>query len=145
MADNDRLILVDASKLPSVFLKVLKAKTLLDSGEASTVNEAVNKVGISRSAFYKYKDFVFTFNKMQNIITISFVLLDKKGILSEVLNVLAQAKTNILTINQNIPINGVANIIISASTENMEGDTDTLLKKLKEIDGVKEISVLASQ
>ena len=69
-------VLADVSVLPDVFPKVLKAKKLLRAGEAATVHDAVRMTGISRSAYYKYKDYIFPFNEMHGILTLYFELMN---------------------------------------------------------------------
>ncbi len=125
----------------------MKAKKLLATGEAGTVNEAVKKVGISRSAFYKYRDSVFSFSEANRgkIITLSLTLLDLPGLLSNILNEIALHKGNILTINQNIPIHGVANVTISVDTRQMEYDQERLIRDLNEIKGVQRIEVIGQE
>ena len=115
--------LVEAGVLPEVFIKVTEARELLETGEVRTVAEAVERVGISRSAFYKYKDSVMPFRDMRHgsIVTFNALLRDKKGVLSSLLAIFADAGANILTINQSIPNNGTAPVTISAITENMSG------------------------
>jgi chorismate mutase len=140
------LILVDSSVLPDVFLGVLQAKKMLNTGNCTTVNEASAKAGISRSAFYKYKDYVFTVNEMQGgILTLFLKLKDVAGLLSEILNVLARVKCNILTINQNIPVNGLADITISLRTDNMNCEIEKLLELISECSGVISVEILAKQ
>ncbi|MBQ7718145.1 MAG: ACT domain-containing protein [Clostridia bacterium] len=143
MNDNKNLIIVDTRVLPSVFSGVLQAKKMLTLGKAKTVGEAAQASGISRSAYYKYKDFVFPVNDMKGIWTISFELADIAGILSQVLQVMAKAKCNILTINQNIPVNGVANITISM--RNNESSFQCLMKKLEKIQGIRNIHIMAKE
>jgi chorismate mutase len=139
--------IVNREVLPEVFHNVMKAKKLLATGEAGTVNEAVKKVGISRSAFYKYRDSVFSFSEANRgkIITLSLTLLDLPGLLSNILNEIALHKGNILTINQNIPIHGVANVTISVDTRQMEYDQERLIRDLNEIKGVQRIEVIGQE
>ena len=145
MRDNKNLILVDSRVLPSVFPKVLEIKKMMKTGKAKTVTEAAAEVGISRSAFYKYKDCVFPFHDMKGILTLSFELMDIAGILSQILSILAKAKCNILTINQNVPINGVANITVTVQTEQMRLSTDKLISGLQRVRGVRKVNILAKQ
>ncbi len=138
-------VLADVSILPDVFPKVLRAKKLLRSGEAATVHDAVRMTGISRSAYYKYKDHIFPFNEMQGILTVYFELMDIPGTLSEILRIVAQAGCNILTINQTIPINGVASITITLQTEAMQMEFEEMMEALSAPRGVRSMSVLGKQ
>lgn len=137
--------IVESDKLPEVFLKVVEAKRMLDLREAATINEAVKRAGISRSAFYKYKDSVMPFNDMMRgqIVTLRSILRDEPGVLSSILNIFAVSGTNILTINQSIPVNGVGAVTISAETSAMTGELDDLMRKLNELHGVVQFEILA--
>jgi len=139
--------LIDSSVLPDTIIKVVEAKKLLQSGKFKTINEATKKLGISRSAYYKYKDYVFPFHDIsrERIITLSLTVLDIAGVLSAILNALTKAGANILTINQNIPINGIANITISIETGKLKCGADVLLTKLSHIEGVNDTALLASE
>lgn len=137
--------IVEASALPEVFLKVAEAKRLLSTGEASTVNDATKATGISRSAFYKYRDSVMPFQNMMTgrIITFQFLLHDEPGMLSSILTMFAQFGTNILTINSIIPTNSCALVTISAETTDMTVSLEELLAQLKATPGVIKAEVLA--
>ena len=137
--------IVEASALPEVFLKVAEAKRLLSTGEASTVNDATKATGISRSAFYKYRDSVMPFQNMMTgrIITFQFLLHDEPGMLSSILTMFAQFGTNILTINSIIPTNGCALVTISAQTSEISLTLEDLLAHLGAIPGVIKAEVLA--
>ena len=145
MASVPKYYIVEASALPEVFLKVAEAKRLLQVGEASTVNEATRMTGISRSAFYKYRDAVIPFQNMMKgrIITFQFLLHDEPGVLSTLLIEVAQEKANILTINSIIPTNGCALVTISAETTEVELSMEDLLHKLEKTPGVIRAEVLA--
>ena len=140
-ASEPKFFLVNAEMLPEIFIKVAKAKELLETGEAQTVAEAAALVDISRSAFYKYKDAITPFQDLQRgrIITFHIALRDKMGVLSSVLAVFAGSGANILTINQNIPVKGKAFVSVSARSENMSIEIDELLKRLFEVQGVIKI------
>ena len=137
--------LVEADMLPEIFLKVEDAKELLQTGAADTVADAVAQVGISRSAFYKYKDAVTPFQDMKrgHILTFHVLLRDKPGVLSSVLGTFAECGVNILTINQSIPVNGAANVTVSAETDAMSTDIETLLSMLRSAHGVLKAEVMA--
>ncbi len=137
--------LVRGDMLPEVFLKVLRAKELLEAGEAATVAEAAAAAGISRTAFYKYKDAISPFQDRTHgqILTFYVLLRHKMGVLSSVLAIFANTGANILTINQSIPVNGTAAVTISAETAGMALSTDALLARIGEIDGVIRIEMMA--
>lgn len=137
--------LVDAIILPEVFAKVIEVKKILSLGNIKTVNEAVKEVGISRSAYYKYKDYVFPFYETSRgkVITLFFVVEDFSGILSHIINKIAQANANILTINQNIPINGLADVTVSIETVDIKMDIQDLMKEISRIEGVRRCDILA--
>ena len=140
-----KLVIADLSVLPPVYRKVLTVKELLESGQAETVNDAVQMADVSRSAYYKYKDYVFPFNQMQGILTLLIAVIDLKGVLSDVLSVMSDADCNILTINQNVPINSVANVTVTLQTEKMQISTDRLISALLTVRGVRKVSILAKQ
>lgn len=144
---NSSYLLVDASSLPEVYGKVLQAKQLLANREASSTSEAVRMVGISRSVFYKYKDAVFPYNKKQSsqILTIQAILLDRPGVLMSLMAVFYDVGANILTINQNIPVDGRALISVSARTEAMEMPVEDLLEKLRNVEGVLSIQSIRDE
>ena len=137
-------LMVSKSILPEAILKTAKVKELLAQGEVYTIHEAVELIGLSRSAYYKYKDGVFPFYEAskERIITISLLLENKAGVLSHVLNFIASVKGNVLTINQGIPLQGVANVSISIETAGMADTPENLLAGLGEISGVRKIEVI---
>ncbi len=137
--------LVASEALPEIFIKVAEAKRMLQTGEADTVGAATRQVGISRSAFYKYKDAVQPFNDMKagHIITFYAMLRDTTGVLSNVLSIFATSGANILTINQSIPTNGCAAVTISAETSEMTSMLDELISRVSAADGVVKFEILA--
>ena len=145
MATNPKYYIVEASALPTVFLKVAEAKRLLSTGEASTVHEAPLKTDISRSAFYKYRDSVMPFQNMMTgrIITFQLLLQDEQGLLSSILSVFAQCKANIITINSIVPTNGCAVVTISAETMELNVSLEELLRQIRSANGVIKAEVLA--
>lgn len=147
MQKGSEYILVDAKVLPEVFTKVIEVKKILGRGTTKLVNEAVREVGLSRSAYYKYKDYVFPFYETSRgkVITLFFVVEDFSGILSSIINQIAQVKANILTINQNIPINGLADVSITIETEGMTGDINEFMDSIGRIEGVRRQEILARE
>ena len=136
---------MEASALPEVFLKVAEAKRLLSTGEANTVNEATRITGISRSAFYKYRDAVLPFQNMMTgrIITFQFLVHDEPGMLSNILNKFAEYNANILTINSIVPTNGCAVVTISAETMDLTVALEDMLREMSHTPGVIKAEVLA--
>ena len=136
--------LVKEDILPSAIKKTIKVKEMLRRHDNMTINDAVSKMGLSRSAYYKYKDYVFPFYEASKdkIITLSLLLEHKSGVLSKVLNTVASDSGSIMTINQGIPLQGVANTTISIETNNLTIDLEALLDKLRMIDGVRRLEVL---
>ena len=142
-ADNKpKYYLVEASVLPEIFAKVIEAKELLETGQVRTVADAVACVDISRSAFYKYKDFVSPFQDMSRGHLVTFNL-DRQGVLSSVLAIFAENGANILTINQSIPTSGVAPVTITAATENMQTTMELFMAALKSAEGVIRVHIMA--
>ena len=139
-------LLVDSSVLPGAFSKVVRAKQLLAQGRAKSLTEATKAVGLSRSAFYKYKDCVFTYQNTsaRQISTISAELVDEPGVLSEVLAVLFKNGANILTVNSNIPVDSVAAVSIAMRTESLRVDARTLADELRKLDGVVNLRILSN-
>lgn len=145
MTQLPKYYIVEAKALPEVFLKVAEAKWLLETGEVNTVNEAAKATGISRSAFYKYRDAIAPFQNMMagRILTFQFLLRDVTGLLSSILTIFAQSGANILTINQSIPTNGCASVTISAETTNMTEGVEEMVRALSVITGVLKAEILA--
>ncbi len=138
MNENPVKIIVDADLLPEVLIKVIEAKKMLSQGKARNSSEAARMAGISRSAFYKYKDGIAVYNdeSRDKIVNYYMTLVDKPGILSNVLAVLSKYGANVLTLNQNIPIDGAAPCTISFTTGNLKCDGHTLREAIRAIDGV---------
>lgn len=147
MKEDKKYYIVDKAVLPEIFLKVMDVKNLLESKRERTVQDAVNRVGISRSAFYKYRDAVHPLyeNTRGKTVTIAMNLDHTPGLLSGVLNGIAAEGANILTINQTIPINGVANVTISIETNEMQGDLSRLVESIEGLEGVQSLSIIARE
>lgn len=147
MEEKPKYLLVDSSVLPDVFYKVVYAKRLLAKGKARSSSEAAKMAGISRSAYYKYKDCVYPYeSKMgDSIATFSATLEDEPGVLALLIAELYRVGANILTVNQNIPVDGVAPVTVSARTMGIVMTDDELLATLRSIPGVVDIRKLNSQ
>lgn len=147
MSQTPRYFIVDAEVLPEIFLKVARAKQALQAREVATVNDAVRMAGISRSAFYKYKDAVRPFNDMMHgrIVTLQIILRDEPGVLSAILNIFAASGANILTIHQTIPTDGVAAVTVTAQTGDLTRAPEELTAAIQGQKGVIKLEILAGQ
>ncbi len=145
--DIPEYYLVDRRVLPEVFIKVMEVKQRLNTGESVSVNEAVRKTGLSRSAYYKYKDSVMPFYEATSgkKVTLLITVENFQGILSSIITIIADSHANILTINQNIPINGLADISISIETVSMFGTVDDIMKDIAKLAGVRKCEILSRE
>ena len=144
--ESSRLLLVDSSVLPEVFLRVVEAKRMLAVGQVRSLSEAAKAAGISRSALYKYKDCVCVHNEAldDQVITLSARLEDRPGVLSGLLNSLSEQQGNILTVNQNIPVDGVAAVSVSARLP-LPMDLEQLRQNLLSLSGVTQVDILSTR
>ncbi len=130
-------LLVDMSILPDVYTRVIKAKNYLQSGEAANASQAAKMAGISRSAYYKYKDKIFEYSEQgEDVSTINAKLRDNAGVLSSVMNELYMAGANILAVNQSIPVNDVADVSITVRLSDTDVSKSGVEQKIKSIVGV---------
>ena len=145
MASTPKYYIVEASALPEIFLKVAEAKHLLTTGQAATVNDAAKMTGISRSAFYKYRDSLLPFQNMTSgrIITFQLLLHDRPGTLQSLLSIFAEHNSNIITINSIVPTDGCAVVTISAETIHIDTNLEDLLQTLRDTPGVIKAEILA--
>ena len=143
MAPATKFYLVSAEALPEIFIKVAEAKRML---QVRPAGDAARTVGISRSAFYKYRDAVRPFNDMKTgrIITFYTMLKNNPGVLSNVLSIFAGSGANILTINQSIPTNGCAAVTISAETSEMQESIEEMMARALALEGVVRFDILAA-
>ncbi len=140
-----KLYIVEAAVLPEIFLRVSDAKEYLQTGAAATVAEAASMAGISRSAYYKYKDAIRPFRDIRRdqAITMSILTRDRPGALSSVLSIFAAMRANILTINQSIPTNGVGVVTIAFAAEDMDVSPEALASQLDALPDVIRTEILA--
>ena len=145
--EKKKYYVVKERAVPEVLLKVVEVKRLLASGKGVTVQEATEEAGISRSSYYKYRDDIFPFHDETKGKTITFVLQmeDEPGLLSKVLNVVAEFRANILTIHQSIPINGMASLTLSVEVQPSTGDVSAMMDKIEGQPGVRELKILGRE
>lgn len=142
---NNRFLIIDTKILPDVFDKVVKVKELLRTGCVKDISEGVKKVGISRSSYYKYKDSVFTLSEgiTSHKVTIGLILAHKTGSLSNILDKIAQRSGNILTLNQDIPINNAAAVSITFDASKLEVEINELVEEISKLNSVISVSLVA--
>lgn len=147
MEDKSKYFVVKQKAVPEVLLKVVEAKKLLESERAITVQEATDKVGISRSSFYKYKDDILPFydNTKGKTITLVVQMDDEQGLLSDLLHVVAVYRANILTIHQSIPVNGVATLTLSVEIRENTGNVSGMIEELENLNGIHYVKILARE
>lgn len=147
MEDKSKYFVLKQRAVPEVLLRVVEAKRLLESERAITVQEATDRVGISRSSFYKYKDDIFPFydNAKGKTITLVIQMDDEQGRLSDLLHVVAVYKANILTIHQSIPVNGVAMLTLSVEVQNHTGNVSSMIEEMENMSGIHYVKILARE
>ena len=146
MREESKYYVVKQKALPEVLIKVAQVNKLIETKEIS-VAEATEQVGISRSSYYKYKDDIFPFRDNVKGRTITFVLSmdDEPGLLSAVLNKIAEFKANILPIHQTIPVNGVASLTLSVDILTTTGDSSVMIEEIDSLKGVRYLKILSRE
>ncbi|MGN0521754.1 MAG: ACT domain-containing protein [Eubacterium sp.] len=141
--DKVNYFLVNAKILPPVYSKVIEAKNYLASGEASSATQAAKMAGISRSAYYKYKDAIFEYNgdNSDETLTINAKLKDNAGVLSALMSCIYQAGANVLSVNQSVPVNSVADVSVTVRVTEMTVTEQKLIDNIKKTDGVNSVSI----
>ena len=144
---KETLFVITENAVPEVLLKVVEAKRLLESGRERSVQDATEKVGISRSSFYKYKDTIFPFhdNSKGRTITVLVQMDDIPGLLSDVLKTVADFQANILTIHQSIPVNGIANLTLSVEVLPQTGDVSDMVRQVEKKEGIHFVKLLGRE
>jgi len=144
MEKKNRYYVVRDEALPEVLLKVAEAKRLLETDKTMTVQEAAERIGLSRSSFYKYKDDIAPFadNTRGKTVTLVIQMRDEQGLLSDLLHVVSAYRANILTIHQTIPVNGMATVTLSVAVRSNTGNTSGMVNEMEELPGVQNVKIL---
>lgn len=147
MSEKGQYYVLKEKAVPEVLLKVVEAKRLLDSGKLASVQDATERVGISRSSFYKYKDDIFPFHETEKGKTVTMVIQldDEPGLLSVILKDVAEFRANILTIHQSIPINGIATLTLSIDILPETGDVDEMVNRIEDETGIHYVKILGRE
>lgn len=141
---KDKFYLVQEDILPEAIKKTIKVKEILKLGEAKTINEAVERMDLSRSAYYKYKDYVFPFYEIAQgkIVSITVSMSNDPGMLPSILRAIADSNGSILTINQDIPLQGIANVTIAFETKDLSTSLEECLDNIRSIRGILKVEIL---
>lgn len=147
MEERTKYFVLKQKAVPEVLLKVVEAKRLLESEKAMTVQEASDQVGISRSSFYKYKDDIFPFqdNAKGRTITLVLQMDDERGLLSDILHIVAVYKANILTIHQSIPVGNLASLTLSVEVRPDTGDISRMVEEMEAQQGIHYVKIIARE
>ena len=147
MGEKGKYFLVKENAVHEILLKVVEAKKLLESEKVLTIQEATDVVGISRSSFYKYKDDILPFYDNTKGKTVTFVLQmdDERGLLSDLLRIVAVYKANILTIYQSLPVNSIATLTISVEVKPDTGSLSGMTEEMEAMEGVHYVKILARE
>ena len=141
----DQYLIIHKSILPEYYEKVLEARHLLEDGRIKDVSQAVRQVGISRSTYYKYKDYILEPTDITGgrKAVLSMMLTHEQGVLSQLLVKISQAHASVLTITQSLPIHGKASVTISLDISEMSINMSELTEELGECAGVEQVRLLA--
>jgi chorismate mutase len=138
MNKNREAYIIYEDILPEAIKKTAHAKQLLARGEAKNINEAVKLADISRSVFYKYKDGIFPFYQQETyrVVVLNLRMDNSPGRLMAVLAVLADNHCNIHTLNQDMPLAGVAAATITMEVSESDLSLGGLLEKIQSLPGI---------
>ena len=141
----DQYLIIHKSILPEYYEKVIEARRLIETGKIKDVSQAVREVGISRSTYYKYKDFILEPTEISGgrKAVLSMMLNHEQGILSALLQRICEARANVLTITQSLPIRDRASATISLDVSEVDSSMEDFVAKLTEVPGVEQVRVLA--
>ena len=145
--DKTKYYVLKKKAVPEVLLKVVEVKRLLAAERALTIQEATERIGISRSSFYKYKDDIFPFHENEKGQTVTMVIQmdDTPGLLAELLREAAKYRANILTIHQSIPITGIATLTLSIEILSTTGNISEMVDEMEENEGVHYLKIVGRE
>jgi chorismate mutase len=141
---EDDFYIVSGEVLSPAMKKTVTVKELLRSGEETQIKQAANRVDLSRSTYYKYRDCIYAFNpeEEQELATLSLLVLDEMGILSNILAEIANHQGNILTINQDLPLDDTAHITVTIELGNLSLKLEELIDRLRQLEGIKKVKIM---
>lgn len=145
--EDGKYFVIRKKAIPDVLLKVVEAKKMMTADRKMTVKEATDRMGISRSSFYKYKEDIFPFHDgaKGKMLTLTIEILDEPGLLADLIAVVARYHANIMTIHQSIPVNGLASVSISVEILSDTGNLSGMLEEMELRPGVKDVKILSRE
>ncbi|MBQ7989566.1 MAG: ACT domain-containing protein [Oscillospiraceae bacterium] len=144
--DKTRYAVVRADVLPEIVLRVMEAKRIIALGEEKSLAAVCKRVGLSRSAYYKYRDCVFSYEEKLTaaILSVYAVLKDEPGVLSRLLSALYDSGANVLTLNQSVPVDGAAAVTVTVKLSQVT-DRQQFTDRLKAVSGVVNVRLLSEE
>ncbi|MBQ3211300.1 MAG: ACT domain-containing protein [Oscillospiraceae bacterium] len=141
----ENYLIIHKSILPEYYEKVLQVRRMMESGKKKDVSQCVREVGISRSTYYKYKDYILEPMALSGgrKAVLSMMLTHEPGVLSALLSCISQSGASVLTITQSLPIHGRASVTISLDVTELASDFSNLLQIMEKIPGVEQVKLLA--
>lgn len=141
----ENYLIIHKSILPEYYEKVLQVRRMMESGKKKDVSQCVREVGISRSTYYKYKDYILEPMALSGgrKAVLSMMLTHEPGVLSALLSCISQSGASVLTITQSLPIHGRASVTISLDVTELASDFSNLLQTMEKIPGVEQVKLLA--
>ncbi len=143
----DQYLIIHKSILPEYYEKVIEARHLIEDGKIKDVSQAVKQVGISRSTYYKYKDYILepTAISVGRKAVLSMMLTHEQGVLSALLVKISEAHANVLTITQSLPIHDKASVTISLDISDVGENLSEFIAALGQVPGVEQVRLLAME
>jgi chorismate mutase len=141
---EEKFYIVSEEILSTAIKKTVEVKELLRNGVEEQVKDAVKRIGLSRSSYYKYKDYIFPFadDKREELVTLSLLVVDQAGVLSQVLSKIAKYKGNVLTINQDLPLEDVAHVTVTLEINKLVISLEDLVEILTSITGIRKTEII---
>lgn len=141
----ENYLFIHKSILPDYYEKVLEVRRLMESGKVREVSQAVKQVGISRSTYYKYKDFIFAPSDMAGSrkAVMDMMLRHEPGVLSALLNCISAAGASVVTITQSPPIHEQASVTLTLDLSAVSVPVQQLTSEMSVIPGVDNLRLLA--
>ncbi len=139
---NNEYLIVHKSILPKYYEQIILTRELINDKKYS-VSDACKETNISRSTYYKYKDYIFRPSKDGGSKALMVIkTFDVKGVLSAILKEVSDKHGNIISINQDSPIDGTAHITLAVDVSEMSSTIEELQKAISALEGIKSVDMM---